>query len=355
MLKIQLLISKNWLKFFFISTISLCLLVAFGDLVNNILRNKYTYVEIFELFMERFSFILTKIFPISSLIATLFTINKLQTHSELTAIFASGFSRRKFVHLIFSLSLISFLLQGLNLSFLDPQIVKMQRFKTSKETAISDGAKLLWFKGQDYFGSFEFFDSKKKTLNQITLYQISNSTLEQNLYAETAVHQSKGKWEFRDISRTNGLSERGVHPKNVIEKTSIIDLKKSPEDFDKFQDGIRTLNPVSLYKFIKKLTLSNFNVTQYLIIFYEKLILPFNCLLFALFPMFMLKNSSQRQASPGKSIVFALVFAASFWVMASALKSQGSSETIPTLLSILLPTILLMIPNIYNYLFLEKI
>jgi lipopolysaccharide export system permease protein len=73
--------------------------------------------------------LLAKIFPISTLLASLFAFNNLKSHSELTAIFASGFSFNKVYGVIFLSSFIVSVSQFINVSYLWPKANQAKQVK----------------------------------------------------------------------------------------------------------------------------------------------------------------------------------------------------------------------------------
>ena len=116
MSKIRILIVKEWVTFFLGAVFVLTLILSLGHILNGLLKasNEFQTILI-DLALEMPGFLI-KIFPVSCLIASLFSINKLKGRNELTAIFASGFSRRQFVVTIgfigATVGLILFLING---------------------------------------------------------------------------------------------------------------------------------------------------------------------------------------------------------------------------------------------------
>ncbi len=332
------IILKTWLKIFFVTGFGLMLIAVFGDLVNNILRNKYSYSEIFlNLFYES-SGMIAKVIPVACIIATLFLFNKLKNHSELTAILASGYPKRKIIQLLLVLGFFAFIIQFFNVAFYAPYLVKTQN-QSSDTSALIDNPtpgvnlKALWFKGKDYFGSFLFYDRKNNILASPDIYLFEKSYLQKIISAREASYLKNGSWLLRDVKITQNLSERGKFPEYVTYEQYQVNLNKKVEDFTKYQQGIYSLGIRSLYKFISELRKTGLNVAEYLVFFYDKLAVSFSCILFTLFPLSALNQVSKRSSSPGRSILFALVFSVVFWVAASGLQSFALSNTIPPVIA----------------------
>src|SRR5690606_11141989 len=121
------------------------------------------------------------------LIASLFSINKLKNRNELTAIFASGFSRREFVMTIgfvgTFIGLILFFINGYLVPYTKnqqslmsdthPAIASKARTSTVSINALKTGK--IWFKGPHYFFSYSSFDTQSNSIHNLTLYQYNES------------------------------------------------------------------------------------------------------------------------------------------------------------------------------------
>ncbi|MCB9094795.1 MAG: LptF/LptG family permease [Halobacteriovoraceae bacterium] len=323
------------MKIFIISFIALVSIAVFGDLVNNILRNKYTYVEIFENLLFNSSFMISKIFPISCLLATLFSFNKLKTHSELTAILATGFSSRKIINIICVLSGFIAIIQFINLGYYDPYLKRLKEAKL-------DGYALshsfnpnqnIWFKGNDYYGSFLYFDKKDNTLKLPKLYFYDDSILTKIVEAKEARYIKNQLWELLDANVFDLLADKKSFPNYYTSRSIKVYLNEKISDLTKYQSGIYSLNIRALLTFINSVRKTGINISEFLVLYYEKLANSFSCILFALFPLFTLKNSSKRTSSAGKSILMALFFSIFFWVVSSSLQSLGLDNTVPPLVA----------------------
>ena len=86
---------SKWIFFFILSFICFYGLVLLGDLLNNLVRNKYSFKEIVMLIGFNAPFMWGKILPICCCMASLFGLQSLTTHSELTAYMASGYTRKR--------------------------------------------------------------------------------------------------------------------------------------------------------------------------------------------------------------------------------------------------------------------
>jgi lipopolysaccharide export LptBFGC system permease protein LptF len=69
---------------------------------------------------------LAKILPASCLLSTLFSLNNLKNHSELIAILATGFSTKRIISIILTLSAAVSVFQFITVSYLDPASQKLK-------------------------------------------------------------------------------------------------------------------------------------------------------------------------------------------------------------------------------------
>ena len=108
------IIVKAWFRALIGSILVLFLLITVGDILNGFLQN-YSVFRIFVEYALKLPDFLSKMLPISALLATLFAFNKLKTKSELMAILAGGYSAPRIYTLILFCSLGLGLFQFLNL------------------------------------------------------------------------------------------------------------------------------------------------------------------------------------------------------------------------------------------------
>ena len=171
MMIISGIIVKEWFKSFIGAVFVLFLLITTADLINGFLQGK----EIGRVFLEytfKMPDLMGKMLPICCLIGTLFSLNKLKAHSELISILAAGYSYLKIYFLIGACASIVMAIQFYNLGFLQPSANSIKRLEIQK-SRMSEGRYLtrssieggrFWYKSQNYFASFTFFDNKTSLL-----------------------------------------------------------------------------------------------------------------------------------------------------------------------------------------------
>ena len=333
------MIVKEWFKSLIGAMVVLFLLITTADLINGFLQGK-DFSRVFLEYSLKMPDLIGKMLPICCLVASLFSLNKLKAHSELISILAAGFSYTRFYVLIGICALTVVGLQFLNLGYLEPYANKIKRQEIQKSrlsegkslTRSSIGGGKFWYKSQDYFASFSFFDRKKNVLRDLELYYFSPEHKSTHIYRSKAATYQKDRWIMTRVTELSEL-DTTTFPKEVNFPKVEIDLKEKPEDFGEFEADLTTLSYFNLYQFISRLSKTGINVSEYEIILLNKIFLSFVCLVFALFPVSSIFNPNRRSSSFGKNVVQTLLVTVIFWVLYSSTIAFGNSGRIPPLLA----------------------
>ena len=343
---IKKLIISEWFKFFFGSVFILFVILTVGNLLSGLLRSNVTPAEVIINYLIELPSSFSKILPVGCLIASLFSINKLKSKNELTAIFASGFSRKKYLTTIFQISIVIAILQFFNSSYLQPFIKKHRdvlisdghkKFRNLKSKGLRSttvkGTGYIWYKSKNYYFSFSAFDKKRNILNDISLYYFDKDyKLKQKIYAQKATYIKKKFWLFSE-----GLSYDFINQKKFPEvnafKTLKIKLSEDPTDFKKIEADITTLDIVALSQYINRLKKSGINTREYEVDLFSKISDALICILFALIAAIPLFNPNRRSSSLGLNLFFVFVFTIVYWLFHSYFIELGKNATIHPIVS----------------------
>jgi lipopolysaccharide export system permease protein len=339
------LILKEWIRFFIGSVLVLLIVLSLGHVLNALLKDSTGFKIILEsLLLETPSF-MVKIFPVSCLVASLFSINKLKNRNELTAIFASGFSRRKFILTIGVIgAFIGVLLFFIN-AYLVPkakhrldQVTNNQNVASPKDSiqkssisinALNSGK--IWFKGQDYFFSYSSFDKKTNTLYNLTLYYYDKDfKFTEQISAAYAEYQSGDNWLLhRELHYTN--LDNKTFPSVRYFQSSSIKIRETLSDFRQINADISTLNIWKLYDYINVLKSNGINYSEYFVTFLDKFSSGFTCLVLSILASIALFNPNRRNSSFGKNVALVLSFTFIYWFIYSYFLTLGQTSRIPAL------------------------
>ncbi len=336
MLILSSLIVKEWFKSLFGAIVVLFLLITTADLINGFLQGK----EISRVFLEyllKMPDLIGKMLPICSLVATLFSLNRLKAHSELISILAAGVSYFKIYLLIGSCGLSIVALQFYNLGYLEPVANKIKRQEITKSQK-SEGRYLtrssleggkFWYKSQNYFASFTFFDRAHSSLKNFEIYFFNKDHKnEKILRSKEAKYNGNNKWILREVTEISNL-DQPIFPIQGIQNEREISLQEIPEDFGEFEADLTTLSFFKLYQFVSRLSKTGINVNEYQIILMNKIFLSLICFVFALLPVSSIFNPNRRSSSFGKNVVQTLLITVVFWVLYSSTVAFGNSGSLP--------------------------
>ena len=329
-----------WFKSLLGALIALLMLITSADIVNGFLRGKDGDRVLLE-WLLKMPDLAGKMLPVTCLIATLFTFNKLKSHNELIAGLAAGFSHLRITIIICVCSLALVGTQFFNLGFIEPfaNKIKRQEIERSREyegkyltRSMADGGQ-FWFKSKDYFATFLQFDKKKKTLSNIRFYyHTAEGITTRVLTADKATYLHGNLWSLENAHTLEDLTGSRFPRQSVLPKQELA-LNETPEDFGEFEADLTTLNWFSLNDFVNKIAETGINTNEYKIILHQKLALSLACLVFALIPIGAMYKPSRRSDSFGKNVAITLVLTVVFWVGFSASLSYGQSGKIPSWLA----------------------
>jgi lipopolysaccharide export system permease protein len=340
MLILSGLIVKEWFKSLLGAIIILFLLITTADVINGFLQGK-DFTQVLLEYSLKMPDLMGKMLPICCLVATLFSLNKLKAHSELIAILSAGYSFRRIYFLIGFSALSVVLLQFFNLGFLEPYANKVKRQEIEKSKR-SEGRYLtrssieggrFWYKSQNYFASFGFFDRKVKALTDLELYFFSEDHQSTRIIkSQLATFQGDGKWLLNQVVELSDLNTPSFPKKNQM-PSLIVPLREVPEDFGEFEADLTTLNFFKLSHFVSRLSKTGINISEYEIILMNKVFLSLICLVFALIPVSTIFNPNRRSSSFGKNVVLTLLVTVVFWILYSSAVAFGNSGSLPPLVA----------------------
>ena len=365
---IRLFIWRQWL-FSFLNTFAILVFIfSARELIKGFLKThitvKETLISYIFLLPDKFPIII----PISCLIATLFTINRLQNRNELIAIFSSGFSKRKFIFCILQVASLVAIFQLINNSYITPTLKFMhektivdghKKFGNAKpKILISSSIKSgkIWYRSSNYYVSYSAYDKNKETLIKPNFFFFNEKNENTKIVkAKQAIgdERTQGRqWQLWDVDIIKNTSKESF-PRVEKRKKMQLSLNESPIDFDRIDNNLNTLGLVNLLEFVFQIRRSGISASKYEIFFLEKIVNSFTCLLFTLIPMTILFAPTNRNPPLRKHIIITLLFTASYWVLHNSISALGATQKIPTLVAILAVPTIFTLPLVF-YLFFRK-
>lgn len=335
----------KWLKSFIASFLVLFTLITVANLLTGLLRNNVTVSEVLaNYFIQIFNY-LSLIVPVSSLTASIFSINKIKSQNELTAIFSVGMSRSVFLNNIFTASLFIGILSFLALAFVGPKVASYKskliknpgtKFLNLKKQGLitsTIGSGYFWYKSDDYFVSFKKYDHIKKQISFINLYKLKKNGLLDKVIKSDNVEYIANKWVSKSVSYIESLSDEKITYQKTQKKFTF-PIREKTTDLLRLSADISTLNIIKLSRYITNLEKAGLNTNTYKIILYSSINIIFICVLLALIASIDIFKPNRRSSSTGKSIGFIFVFTIIYWLMRSYLVEMGKTSKISAELAI---------------------
>ncbi len=324
MSQIKKLINREWIRFFLSSEVALLSLLTIGNLISGFQRDNVSNYEVLLNYLIELPSFFIQITPVSCLIASLFSINKLKNRNELTAIFAAGYSRRAFLLNLIQISFFVALFQFVMSSYINPYVKSKRydllsdsitKFRRLQSQGLSSNTGKVWYKNSQYFLSFQKFDKKSNTLFNVDIFKYDTN------------YKLKVIYKFKEL-KYDSLNDKWI-PNNPIEYDNLnnlsfpllkydikyFDLIETLSDFKQIEADITTLNFLSLFNYIKQLNNSGINTGEYLVIFLRHFSDSIICIIFTLLAAIPIFNPNRRNSSFGKSAGFVFVFTILYWLI----------------------------------------
>ena len=335
-------IFKEWYKSFFGAFSVLFLLVSATNLISNFLRRTVTSEEVIIHYLLGIPNWFSKIFPVSCLMATLFTIRRLKGKNELMAILASGYTYKNFMGVIFFSTFVVVVVQYANVSYLGPYFKSLRhewmpdsgnKFSSTKSkgliTSIASSGK-IWYKGDGFFLSFKGHDKKAQELSNLSLYYFKDDySPKKILMAEKAkmILETKSDWELKEVEEYVGLFKKDFTESSHREKKKL-SLSNSHQVVGQIIADITTLPLWALFSYVENIKKTGIDVSEYETLFYEKVQSGPLCLIFSMIPISGLYRPNRRESNFGKNVAFIFVFILFYWFAQSFLTALGGAGKI---------------------------
>ena len=274
-------ILKEFLRFFiiiFITFITLYLIIDFFGKLNLFLKENASMEQITLFFFYSIPTIISLIVPPAALLATLMAYGSLSKFSEIIAMKANGISlyRITLPTLIFAV-LMSIFLFYFNELITPASLQKAEYIRKidieKRSTVGSFKQNEIWYHGDNEIYNFKIFDINNDTLRGVTIHYLNNDfTLRKRIDAQRAEWKDN-KWVFHNILSIEFDSDNSP----ILEKSDekIIDMPEKPDDFKIVQKNAEKMGYFDLKKYVNKIKMEGYDVTQYLVSLQGKIASPF--------------------------------------------------------------------------------
>jgi lipopolysaccharide export system permease protein len=272
----------------------------------------------------------------------------LATTSQLMVMQASGSSIVKLTALTIKVALffiIIFIIIGELIAPLVTSEAEKNRAQALGQSYSANSQKGFWIRdGDNFINVKENFDGK--LFNDITIIEVNSSNKiklvvsAQNANFDEQIMKMENSKIFSidnlNVVDTISIKERNSYDKNVSFDQDLIDsLKKDPEDLTIF----------SIFKQMQFLSDNKLRSGIFKVEFYKRLIRPFNLIAMILLAMLFIFGST-RDTSLGRKIFFGVAISLTFEMLSRLGGAISLSLNFNPLLSVVLPTVLVMMIGI---------
>jgi lipopolysaccharide export system permease protein len=358
---LQRYIAKIWLTNLIGSVSVLYLIFTIATLVSGFMRTSVTPMQVMLNHFLETPDALKKIFPIACLVSSLFCIDRLKAKNELTACLSIGFSHRKFLFVIGLCGLSIAALQFFNTGFLHAKLKSKRfslitenrdRFKNLRSLGLSASTMhtgRVWFKGENYFLSYDIYDKRKSEILdlQLTYFDLAKNLITQQIFAKK-LSFIDNRWLLQEPIILSSWEKSFQHGNYEKKQTGILNLDLHPKDLADIEADISVLNVFQLKEYINKLEKNGINTDEYSMMFYDHFSSAIICLIFTLIATQGIHSPNRRQTSVGKNLAITFIFALLYWLIYSYTYELGKSSRIPPELASFIVPILGMLVFIFS-------
>ncbi|HEX6910486.1 MAG TPA: LptF/LptG family permease [Longimicrobium sp.] len=341
---------RQFLVTFFMLVMGLPLLFIVGDITDNIDtymdrgvplgRMALAYVYQFPLFM-------VYAFPISALVATVFTIGGMTRHQEITAAKAGGVS---FWRLFVPVWLLSVVLSAgaFGLSELVPITLRKAAALRGEETAVAHTGPRINFVFQtarEGVLSARRLDAGTGELSELALERNSTARAPgMHVMARRAVWRQKGGWRLEDGWRRE-LRADGTEKATRFDTLSAPGLIETPEDLMAEPREPEQMRYAEMTRFITAIERSGGDANPLRVEQAQKLALPLAVIVIVLFGAPLATSSNRGGAAYGVGISLGITII--YMLLFRVGKAIGSSGAIDPLLAAWGPNMLFLVAGLF--------
>ena len=297
------------------------------------LREDATILQIVSYMLFKTPLIITLMTPIAVMVAVLVTVGRMSQLSEITAMRACGASIIWLVVPLFLTGIVISALVYLGNETIVPwserkvnDIYLMDVKKHLERGVLSRGD--FWYRTKNRFFKVDLYDSQKKTMNGVTIFELDKDFRLSRRFDATATKWGGPivGWVMDDVTEISTDSKGNYTSAHYTHLPLLIDEK--PADFYNLKLEPETLSSHDLRHYIRKLRSDGVPTTQWRVRLASKLSFPLLSAIIVLvvFPFALIPARSGRMTL---SFVIALSIGFGYYFVHAIASSLGTAELIP--------------------------
>ncbi len=326
------------------------LLIASGGLLFEVaklfIKRETTFFQTIKLFLLGLPDIIVLTLPMALLLGILISFGKFFENGEIIALRAAGIGLFRITLSVIIFSLIPFFLMLLGGEYVVPKAT-IQRANMMRNLGLISISKRD-FIGKVHIGDVDrilyakFIDLKKGIMKDILIQEVYGDDIVRIIRAKSAIFKD-GSWIFKD-GAINELDRDGELVRILKFSQDKIGFDITPEKIYKLSRSSTSISLRELNQLIRRS--SDLKAKQVLKVkFYQKLSLPFSCIVFAILGMSIGFFPIFRGSSWSFGLTILIVFF--YYVMFSVLGAMGENMIISPLIAGFLPLILFLSIGIF--------
>ena len=348
--KLDLYISKNFIKAFFLSLIAFINIFILSQLFKvfrYVADGRMTTGQGFSYVLNMLPEIILNVAPLAVLLGSLMTINKMASNLEIISLKTSGISFRRIilfpVIISFFISLGAFVINGTLYPLSEKRIRELKGNEISKVLPkekrngfLRDDENNIYIMG--------YINTEKQTAENIEIIKINEKfdEIEKVMIAEKGkFNRAENRWEFENVV-INHIKEKTAE--NLPTYTEA-QLNEPPENFVTLSIDPRLLTTKELKKEIKDLRITGGDIREAMMELGKRYSFPFASFIISFLGLSL--GSRYVRGNSAMSIVACMVLGYGYYIMQASFESLGKNSIMNPFVSGWLPNIIFLVIGVY--------
>lgn len=348
--KLDLYISKNFIKAFFLSLIAFINIFILSQLFKvfrYVADGRMTTGQGFSYVLNMLPEIILNVAPLAVLLGSLMKINKMASNLEIISLKTSGISFRRIilfpVIISFFISLGAFVINGTLYPLSEKRIRELKGNEISKVLPkekrngfLRDDENNIYIMG--------YINTEKQTAENIEIIKINEKfdEIEKVTIADKGrFNRAENKWEFENVI-INHIKEKTSENRSFYTEA---ELNEPPENFVTLSIDPRLLTTKELKKEIKDLRITGGDIREAMMELGKRYSFPFASFIISFLGLSL--GSRYVRGNSAMSIVACMVLGYGYYIMQASFESLGKNSIMNPFVSGWLPNIIFLVIGAY--------
>ncbi len=348
--KLDLYISKNFIKAFFLSLIAFINIFILSQLFKvfrYVADGRMTTGQGFSYVLNMLPEIILNVAPLAVLLGSLMTINKMASNLEIISLKTSGISFRRIilfpVIISFFISLGAFVINGTLYPLSEKRIRELKGNEISKVLPkekrngfLRDDENNIYIMG--------YINTEKQTAENIEIIKINEKfdEIEKVTIADKGrFNRAENKWELENVI-INHIKEKISENRSFYTEA---ELNEPPENFVTLSIDPRLLTTKELKKEIKDLRITGGDIREAMMELGKRYSFPFASFIISFLGLSL--GSRYVRGNSAMSIVACMVLGYGYYIMQASFESLGKNSIMNPFVSGWLPNIIFLVIGAY--------